>query len=307
MIRIFRLAWIIWKNNIRLVHLNLHFEASLVVAACAITCVPLIVHVRNMVTEPVDSSLRKSDGIIVISKAVSDALFSVGKLTPADVAGRLWLVPDGRELSPYRDGDRLQVRRELGWDQGEKIVGMVARITPMKGQEIFLQMAAFVAKALPEARFLLVGGPFDDHGAEYLRNLQQLVSNLGLSDRVVFTGYREDVPRLLSALDCFVHPSRRGAFVSVLIEAMASRIPIVASDVDGIPECVGRDGAAALVYPITPEGFAEATLKILQDKQIAANMGRIGRLRAQRYEITGLARETENIFDTVRNRFRTFL
>jgi len=255
-----------------------------------------------MVTAPVDRLFRKADGIILISNAVRDALFTVGNVAAAEVMDRLWVVPDGRDLSHYGGGDRLEVHREFGWGAEQQVVGMVARITPMKGQEIFLQMAALIADAIPTARFLLIGAPWGEDGTEYQRRLQQLVYDSGLSDKVVFTGYRDDIPRLLAGLDCFVHPSQRGAFVSVLIEAMASGIPIASSDVDGIPECVGREGAAALITPITPAGFADAVLNILRNPELAAGMGSTGRKRARRYDISQLARETATVFDIVWSR-----
>ena len=294
---IFRLARLIWARRIHLVHLNLHFDAPVVAAACAITGVPLVVHVRNMITRPVDLLFRKVDGIICISQAVRKSLISEARLSLPAFARRLWVIPDGRDVSSYGRGKRNAIRKEFGLDDHTPLVGMVARITPMKGQDIFLQMAALVSEKLPSAQFLLVGGPCAPAEADYMLKLQHLQKELRLGDRVIFTGYREDIPDILAAMDCFVHPSRRGAFVSVLIEAMASGVPIVASDVDGIPECVGRAGAAMLISPMTAVACADGVIRILSDKQLAANMAAIGRERAQRlYDISRLAGDTTCVF-----------
>ena len=88
----------------------------------------------------------------------------------------------------------------------------------------------------------------------------------------------------------------RGAFVSVLIEAMAAGIPLVVSDVDGIPECVGRDGAAELIGNLEPTVWANAIMQIIRDPARRASMARAGRQRAKRYDATRLARETEDVF-----------
>jgi glycosyltransferase involved in cell wall biosynthesis len=92
------------------------------------------------------------------------------------------------------------------------------------------------------------------------------------------------------------HPSSRGAFVSVLIEAMATGIPLVVSDVDGIPECVGRDGAAQLIGNLEPTVWANAITQIMRDPARRASMARAGRERAKCYDAMRLARETEYVF-----------
>jgi glycosyltransferase involved in cell wall biosynthesis len=124
-----------------------------------------------------------------------------------------------------------------------------------------------------------------------------------LQKHVIFAGYRDDMPDILAAMDCFVHPSRRGAFVSVLIEAMASGVPIVASDVDGIPECLGRDGAAVLLPPDDPLALADAVTRILADPNYARHLAGKGRERASRlFDIAPLARLTTNVLKTVYER-----
>ena len=186
---------------------------------------------------------------------------------------------------------------ELGIAPDSPLVGIVARLEPMKGQDLFLQTAAIVAQRVPAARFLVAGDTMGREQADYLRRLEDLAGQPALAGRVSFLGFRDDVADVLAALDCFVHPSRRGAFVSVLIEAMAAGVPIVASDVDGIPECLGREGAAELVGTLDAASFAEATCRVLADADRAASMRRLGRERAQRlFDIGPLARRTEEVF-----------
>jgi glycosyltransferase involved in cell wall biosynthesis len=175
---------------------------------------------------------------------------------------------------------------------------MVARITPMKGQHTFLEIAALVATHMPCAHFVLVGDMFQEKDGEYLRQLKRRCQDPLLKHRVTFLGYRTDIPDIMAALDCFVHPSKRGAFVSVLIEAMAMGVPIVVPEVDGIPECVGREGAAELIGNLQPADFAKAVLKILQEPAHKASMSLAGRERAKRYDAACLARETERVFES---------
>lgn len=298
-----RLVNLLYKRRIDLVHVNLHFLAPFVSAACAAAGIPIVVHVRNMITRPVASSFRKYDGVICISQAVRESLERYGRVPPGELADWLWTIPDGRDLSHFRSGNRERVRQELGVSQETPLVGMAARITSMKGQDVFLQMAARVKNQIPAARFLLVGATLYPADESYLSDLHKLVSALGLEKDVIWAGYREDMPDVLAAMDCFAHPSRRGAFVSVLIEAMASGLPVVASDVDGIPECVGRDGAGILLAPDDPTAWADAVVRVLTDKTLSSSLAAHARERARRlFEIAPLAQQTAEVLKTVYER-----
>ncbi len=301
MLAIFRLARLIWARKIRVVHLNLHFDTAIVAAACMVVDVPLVVHVRNMIDQPVGNLFRGVSGIICISEAVRDSLVTKGKVAPSQLAERVWIIPDGRDLSRCTGGDRNAVRREFGLDAQTPLIGMAARFTPMKGQDTFLEMALIVAQKMPEARFLLVGADeAASGGTGWTAQMQELQNQLGLDGKVIFAGYRHDMPNVLAAMDCFVHPSKRGAFVSVLIETMANGVPVVASDVDGIPECVGREGAAILLPPGNSEAWAEAVMRVATDRELAASMSAAGKTRAEsRYDVRRLARETAAVFQAV--------
>ncbi len=295
-----RLARLIRRRRADLVHLNLHFAWPIVSPACLLARVPLVIHVRNMLAgHPgrLDRRLfQRAAAVICISEAVRQRVVDLELVRPGRPP-RIELIPDGKVLAQYRGGDGGRIRRELGIPPDSPLVGIVARLEPMKGQDLFLQMAGIVAQRVPEARFLVVGDTMGREQTDYLRQLEDLARQPALAGRVSFLGFRDDVTDVLAALDCFVHPSRRGAFVSVLIEAMAAGVPVVASDVDGIPECVGREGAAELVGILDAPGFAEATCRVLADADRAASMRMLGRERAQRlFDIGPLARRTEEVF-----------
>ena len=295
-----RLARLIRRRRADLVHLNLHFAWPIVSPACLLARVPLVIHVRNMLSgHPgrLDRRLfQRAAAVICISEAVRQRVVDLELVRPGRPP-RIELIPDGKVLAQYRGGDGGRIRRELGIPPGRPLVGIVARLEPMKGQDLFLQMAAIVVQKVPEARFLVVGDTMGRPQSDYLRQLEDLARQPALAGRVSFLGFRDDVVDVLAVLDCFVHPSRRGAFVSVLIEAMAAGVPIVASDVDGIPECVGREGAAELVGTLDAPSFAEATCRVLTDADRAASMQGLGRERAQRlFDIGPLARRTEQVF-----------
>src|SRR4029077_255251 len=279
------------------VHANLHHIVPLVAIASKLTGVPFVAHLRNMISEPLDDRTKKpfhaAAAGICISRAVKNAACEAGVFSPEQY-DRIWIIPDSRNLSKYAHGKRAAIRAELGISEDVPLVGMIARIEPMKGQHIFLEAAALIADQMPTARFLLVGDA--DWHRYYLAMLKRRCEGSRLKHRVTFLGYRADVPDILAALDCFAHPSSRGAFVSVLIEAMAAGIPLVVSDVDGIPECVGRDGAAELIGSLEPTVWANAILQIMRDPERRASMTRAGQERAKRYDATRIGPETEDVF-----------
>ncbi len=296
---VLRLARVIRRSRADLVHLNLHFAWPATSAACLLAGVPLVIHVRNMVGGRGGRLERRlfqrAAAVMCISQAVKRRLVEAGLVTPAAPA-RVRVIPDARVIARYENGNGGRVRDELGIPPCVPLVGMIARLEPMKGQDLLLQAAVGVAERLPDARFLLVGDTMAEHHAEYAAHLEALARHRSLAGRVTFAGYRDDVADVLAALDCFVHPSRRGAFVSVLIEAMAAGVPIVASDVDGIPECVGRDGTAELVT-LDPSTIADAVCRVLTEPGRAATMSALGRERARRlYDAGPLARMTEAVF-----------
>ena len=124
--------------------------------------------------------------------------------------------------------NRVDLCEAAGFPSAAPIVGMVGRARPLKGQDIFLQMAGQLAATVPDCRFLVVGGdPFqvDD---DYEARLMAMCSQLGLDDRVHWTGQLEDVRPALEAMDIFVNPGAPEGFGLVNVEAMAMGKPVVA-------------------------------------------------------------------------------
>ena len=118
-------------------------------------------------------------------------------------------IPDGRDLSRCTGGDGNAVMREFGLDAQTPLIGMAARFTPMKGQDTFLQMASIVAKKMPAARFLLVGADEAASGGRgWTAQMQELGNQLGLDGKVIFAGYRHDMPNVLAAMGLLRAPQQ---------------------------------------------------------------------------------------------------
>jgi glycosyltransferase involved in cell wall biosynthesis len=146
-------------------------------------------------------------------------------------------------------------------------VGVVGRLVPEKGVDVFLQAAALVLAVVPQARFLVVGdGPVR-------ADLERQAAGLGIADRVTFTGFRADAPQVIAGLDLLAVPSRSDGSPLVVCEAMAAGVPVVASRVGGLPDLVADGRTGLLVGPGRSEELARALVSLLLDPTAADELG----------------------------------
>jgi glycosyltransferase involved in cell wall biosynthesis len=236
--------------------------------------------------------LRLADHIVVNAEAIKRDLLRRGY-----DADRLSVIPNGTDCERFRlPGDGEAVRREWNIPPGVPVVGVLARLMRIKGQEVFLRAAALIASKNPDVRFVIVGD--NSFNPEYKAELKQLAGRLGLEDRVVFTGFRMDVPDLLAALSVAVSPSLglEGMSNSIL-ESMAAGVPVVATRVGGTPEIVEDGVSGLLVAPGDPEALAAAIYRLLQDKTMAKQLGETGRRRVfGRYSLEQAVASTERLY-----------
>ena len=244
--------------------------------------------------------LRLADHIVVNAEAVKRDLLQRGY-----DAERLSVIPNGTDCERFRlRGDGEVVRREWNIPSDVPVVGVLARLMRIKGQEVFLRSAALIAANNPHVRFVIIGDNSDN--PEYKAELKQLTGRLGLEDRVVFTGFRTDVPELLSALSVAVSPSLglEGMSNSIL-EAMAAGVPVVATRVGGTPEIVEDGVSGLLVSPGDPEALAAAISRLLHDNTMAKQLGETARRRVfGRYSLEQAVASTERLYEDLLLRAR---
>jgi glycosyltransferase involved in cell wall biosynthesis len=184
------------------------------------------------------------------------------------------------------DGD---VRRSLGADPGQPLVGTVGRIHPRKDLETFVRGAALVAAEAPETRFVVVGAAEAEVEKRYQDQLTRLVDDLGLDHRLTFAGARRDIPAVMRALDLFVLTSRHEGFGRVVAEAMAAARPIVVTDEGALPELVGGGTEGLCAAPGDAPGFARQILRLLGDRAGAAVLGQRAAEAARKFDATAIA------------------
>jgi glycosyltransferase involved in cell wall biosynthesis len=189
-------------------------------------------------------------------------------------------IHSGVRLEPYRNGmpRRDAVRLSLGLPRDARVVGCVARLTPIKGQTYLLEAIARLSGKIPDLRLLLVGDG-EDRVA-----LQARARREDLRGKVIFTGACVDPRPAMAAMDLVAMPSLNEGQGRAVVEAMAAGIPVVASRVGGLPEVLDGERGGLLVPPGDPEALAEAIETLVTSPERVAKLARAGRLRATRYD-----------------------
>ncbi|HBC46550.1 MAG TPA: hypothetical protein DEO84_08240 [candidate division Zixibacteria bacterium] len=179
------------------------------------------------------------------------------------------------------------VKAELKIDAGNLIVGTVGRLVPVKGYEIFLQMAKILVTNHRNLTFLLVGdGPLK-------RELEKMAGDIGLGGRVLFTGFREDVLSMVNCLDLFVMSSYHEGIPMALLEAMALKKAVVSTAVGGIMEVIENGISGLLVKSGDPQLLAEACESPLDSAEFRQRLGCAAATRINReFSIDNQLRET---------------
>ncbi len=184
-----------------------------------------------------------------------------------------------------------QTRAALGIPSDVLVVGAVTRLSPQKAPLDFVRAAGIIAQSVPEAWFVMVGdGPLRPQ-------VETLATELGLTNRLILTGLRHDVPELMAAFDIFVLSSLWEGLPRVLPQAMAMGLPMVATAIDGNVEAIEDGVNGLLVLPGQPAALAQAVIRLLRDPQMAQRMGQAGRARADEFDARKMVGEIANLYE----------
>jgi glycosyltransferase involved in cell wall biosynthesis len=301
---VWRLARTIRQERIDLVHTNtLHNLYGFL--AAKLTGRPHVWHVREIVVQsdvvrPVELFLarRFSDRVIVTSQAVGEMFSNGNGVLPPNLVK----IPNSinvEEFHPRNCG--AQLVHDLGLAPDTPLVGLVCRLDHWKGVDTFLQAAAICRKQFPQCHYVIVGGAIEGR-EEYAAAMERLAHELELGDVVHFTAWRyqpKDMPQVHAALSILVLASSwPEPFGLVLLEAMATGKPVVATNHGGPAEICVNGETAILVPPRDPPSMAEAILTLLRDPGKAQAMGVAGRRRVEAlYDQTKCIRRLEAVYD----------
>ncbi|HOV80591.1 MAG TPA: glycosyltransferase family 4 protein [Bacillota bacterium] len=267
------------EKRIDLVHTHASFSGRL---AAVLTGVPVVYTKHRMDWEAPGCRLEKRAAawlnrltcrrVIAVSGAVRENLLAGGM--PEE---KIEVIYNGIDVEKFRAEALKDVAGGGPGAGGGFVVGMVARLEPEKGHRYFLEAAAQVLKKVENVSFMVVGaGSLADE-------LAQKAGELGIGERVVFTGHRDEIAPLVAAMDVLVVPSLTEAFGLSLIEGMCLGRPCVASAVGGIKEIAGENGRAVfLVPPGDAAAIAEKVVFLLKNPEFARAMGRRAALEVEK-------------------------
>ncbi len=195
-------------------------------------------------------------------------------------------------------------KNEFNIDLNSPLVGIVGRLTKGKGHIDFIRAAKIINNLNLRAIFIIVGSAiFIDKNTE--QQLKKEAHNLGLREKIIFTGWREDIQDIISNFDILVFPTSTfpEGFGLPCIEAMALGKPVIATNIPGPSEIVLDNYTGYLVPPSNPDKLAEKIITILNDNQLAKKMGDAGRKRAEElFDITKNTRQIEDLYFKVLNK-----
>ncbi|MBI4697821.1 MAG: glycosyltransferase family 4 protein [Nitrospirae bacterium] len=222
---------------------------------------------QNRLTSFVYSHL--ADIIITSGMHIRNALITRNRIEPEKIVS----IPAGVDTDIFNaniKGDKI--RAEFHLENSYPIVGSVAILRHWKGHRFFLEAVPQVLAFLPEAKFIIAGdGPQFD-------NLKQQVAGLGIEKNVIMTGFRNDVPEIMAALDMFILPSIASEATSQVIpQALAIGKPVIATDAGGLSEIIEDNVTGLLIPPKNPDAIAGAILKMAKHKEQAMEMAARGR------------------------------
>ena len=230
-----------------------------------------------------------ADRLVTVSEQVKNDLVGYGIAK----AEKISVVPLGCDLDPFLNAAKFrgEFRQELALRGDHKLIGIVGRIFPIKNHALFLAAAAGIASQEPLARFVIVGD------GVLRESLENRAKSLAIDDRVVFTGWRRDLPRICADLDVLVVSSDNEGTPLSAIEAMAAGCPVVATWVGGLPDLIEDHKTGRLVPPRDASALSSAVLDLLHSPQVERDLGRNAQAFVrQRFTVQRLLSDIDDLY-----------
>jgi glycosyltransferase involved in cell wall biosynthesis len=192
------------------------------------------------------------------------------------------VINDPFDLNVYEEAFSCSelIRAEFGVTEKDNLITNVGRIMPWKGQDYFLASLVEVIKSFPNTKALVVGAPEPGQGSQnFYQDLKTKAVEIGISSNIIFTGFRKDIPAIMAASDIVVHSSSEPEpFGRVIVEAMASGRPVIATAAGGAAEIFDDQKTGILVQPKDAVAMSKAMIQLLRDRDFARRMGKLAQI-----------------------------
>ena len=259
---------------------------------------PFLIRTRHLST-PVAQNVMGS----LIYKWLPHKIITTGKTIKKQLiernsvsADKITSIPTGIDLNLFSPNNTYKnIRNELSLPDQTPLVGMVSVLRSWKGHNYFIEAADLISQKLPDVKFLIVGdGPQKE-------NLKRLVKEKELSDIIIFTGHRDDVPKIMASLDMLVHPSYANEGIpQSIIQGMAMSVPVVTSDLTALTEIVADRETGLIVPQKNSAQLAKKIMLLLKDKELAQKLGDNGRkLVLEKFSMEKMINSTEELYKRI--------
>ncbi len=258
--------------------------------------IPIIWHARTQIEgEKIDIDNIFSflpDRILCNSDAIRERFQKSGMRNR-----KAMTIINGVDIQKFRrsiSGD--EVREEFGINKKTALVGIIGRIDPNKGHDVLIEAAACVLRDV-DFRLMIVGTP--SPGAEgWANQLRYDLLKYQIDSHVIFTGFREDIPQIMAALDLLVLVSEKEGCSRSVLEAMAMGLPVIGTDTGGTPELVVDGVTGLLIPPKNPDALARTMVNLLTHREKMRHMGEAGFKRVHgNFTIEAHVRKTEQVYE----------
>lgn len=242
-------------------------------------------------------AIKKTTHTITVSDANKQLML---KLYP-ELKGKISTVHNGIDLEKFeqsiitlstqaKDKIRSQIFKA---EHDNFIILTIAELHPRKGLTYLIEAFKQIESKEPKTKLVIIGeGP-------QRPTLEKLIKKLELSGKVILAGQQEEIPQILKSANLFVLPSVKEAFGLVLLEAMAAQLPIIASEVGGIPEIVQNHKSGELVPPQDYNALAQKVIDVMTNNALMQKLAYMGHHRVKEFDVSQMIRKTENVYDTV--------
>jgi sugar transferase (PEP-CTERM/EpsH1 system associated) len=286
-----RLAWIMRKEQVHISHTHNRCALMYGTLAAKLAGVPVVINTRHGSGVKVRYKFlwKANDKIVAVCEHARNVFLENSGIDPKKVKTIL----NGIDIHKYKKTeDTLSIRRKFGIGNSEWLVGTVGRLAHEKDYLTLLKSFMNVLQEIPFCRLVMVGD------GELRTKLENDVKTLGIEKKVSLIGFQHNIVEIMSVFDVFVLSSITEGLPLVIMEAMAVKAPVVATNVGGTPEVVVDGETGILVPPKDPQKMAEAIITILRNSNLAKKMGEAGRKKIEeKFNLDRMVREYEAVYE----------
>ncbi|MDD5449861.1 MAG: glycosyltransferase [Candidatus Omnitrophica bacterium] len=287
---------IIKKEEINIVHARSRVPALAAFFAARAMKRPFITTAHGYYSKHPFSGIMGWGRIVIVASNVMARHMMENFNVPFD---RIRLVPRGVDISRYHFNPDIS----KGQKGGDYTIGMIGRLTPLKGHSYFLKAISIISRTMPHLKVLIVGNP--PKGREkYREDLKLMSRRLGIGNIVEFIEHSDDIPQIFNRLDLLVLSSiAPEGFGRVIIEAQAAGVPVVATRVGGVVDIIEDGLNGVLVYPRDSQSLSEGILKVARDRAFAQRVAQEARrVTEEKFTLDKMCQQTFHVYEEVLSR-----